>query len=65
MSAADTMALIQRARRDMPRNALVEQLCASCEQLLLEKNGGKRPLTRAEIQKNYRHRRKREAEKAK
>lgn len=49
---------IARLRREMPRNQTAMDLCAACEQLMANAQPDKPPLTRAEIQKNYRLRQK-------
>ena len=55
MTPTEITQIIARLRRDMPRNELVIALCDSCEELL---KPVKPPLTRAEIQRNYRERKK-------
>lgn len=57
MTPVEVAQAIARLRRDMPRNALVMSLCDSCEQLMSKPE--RKPLTRAEIQRNYRERKKR------
>lgn len=49
---------IARLRREMPRNQTAMDLCAACEHLMTEAQPDKPPLTRAEIQRNYRLRQK-------
>jgi hypothetical protein len=56
---SELLAIISRARRDMPRNTLVMSLCDALEGFLLKTD--KKPLTRAEIQRNYRQRKKAKA----
>ena len=58
MTSVDTYKLIDQLRRDMPRNQAVMDLCQACESLLRDNNSSKMPLTRAQIQKNYRDRKK-------
>jgi len=61
MTTAEIMALVSRVRREMPRNKLVMQLCDQCERLVVAPPRApvrKPPLSRAEIQRNYRLRKK-------
>lgn len=53
---SDTIQAIGRVRRAMPRNADVMLICDELEKLL--RAGPKPKLTRAEIQRNYRLRKK-------
>ncbi len=58
MTPTEVIQTIDRLRRDMPRNSLVMALCDSCELLLKKPSVERPPLTRAEIQRNYRRRQK-------
>lgn len=58
MNQTETVQLIDRLRRDMPRNGNVMALCEAYEELMAKVQPAKQPLTRAEIQKNYRLRKK-------
>lgn len=56
---SDTIQTIGRVRRSMPRNADVMLICDELEKLLMApKPPGLVKLTRAQIQKNYRLRKK-------
>jgi hypothetical protein len=57
LSKTDALLLIARVKRLMPNNAMVSELCSAFE-AELSKSGGKTCLTRAEIQRRYRQRRK-------
>lgn len=49
---------IARLRREMPRNQTAMALCDATEQLMVKRKPIRTPLTRAEIQRNYRRRQK-------
>jgi hypothetical protein len=53
---SDTLQAIGRVRRAMPRNADVMLICDELEKLM--RSGSRPKLTRAQIQKNYRLRKK-------
>ncbi len=56
---SEVLQIIARVRRAMPRNADVMAICSELERLLTEpKRKLGRALTRAEIQRNYRLRKK-------
>lgn len=59
MTPTEIQQTIDRLRRDMPRNHLAMALCDAAEQLMV-KPVTKPKMTRAEIQKNYRARRRAE-----
>lgn len=56
MTPSDIHQTIARLRREMPRNGLAMSLCDAAESLMAK--SGRKPLTRAEIQRNYRERKK-------
>ncbi len=58
MTPTEVTQTIARLRRDMPRNSLAMALCEYCEGLMAKTQPERKPLTRAEIQKNYRDRQK-------
>lgn len=58
MTPSEVTQTIAKLRREMPRNPTAMALCEAAEHLLAAPNAGK-PLTRAEIQRNYRERKKR------
>lgn len=60
MTPTEITQAIARLRREMPRNQLAMDLCKACEELMAGKPK-REPLTRAEIQKNYRQRKKEQA----
>ena len=64
MTPTEIIQTIDRLRRDMPRNEVVKALCDACEQMVKDQQAfqSKPPLTRAEIQKNYRDRKRRQKE---
>ena len=55
MTKTEALLAIAKVRRDLSRNAQVMALCDAFEAVLVKPNG-KLPLTRAEIQRNYRQR---------
>jgi hypothetical protein len=63
MTMVEIHQLIARLRRDMPRHEGVLALCEATERLMASA-ADRPPLTRAEIQKNYRERRKKSTETA-
>lgn len=58
MTPTEINLTIAKLRRDMPRNEVAMALCKACEQLMAQTAPTKPPLTRAEIQRNYRQRQK-------
>lgn len=58
MTPPEITQTIAKLRRDMPRNETAMALCDAAEQLMAAKPETKAPLTRAEIQRNYRERKK-------
>lgn len=56
MTPTEITQAIARLRREMPRNGLAMSLCEACEQMMSKPE--RKPLTRAQIQKNYRLRQK-------
>lgn len=58
MTPTEITQTIARLRREMPRNQTAMDLCAACEQLMVKAQPKRQPLTRAEIQRNYRRRQK-------
>lgn len=53
MSPAELTQTIARLRREMPRNQTAMDLCDACERMMAARPKPE-PLTRAQIQKNYR-----------
>lgn len=58
MNLSEIHQTIARLRRQMPHNQTAMDLCAACEHLMAKSQPDKPPLTRAEIQRNYRLRQK-------
>jgi hypothetical protein len=58
MNTTELTQTIAKLRRDMPRNQTAMDLCAACEELMAKPKQDVQPLTRAEIQRNYRRRQK-------
>lgn len=58
MNLPDIHQTIARLRREMPRNQTAMSLCDACELLMTKAQPDKPPMTRAEIQRNYRRRQK-------
>lgn len=56
-TSGEVTQIIAKLRREMPRNPTAMALCEAAEQMLAAPKAGK-PLTRAEIQRNYRERKK-------
>lgn len=56
MTPSEVTQTIAKLRREMPRNPTAMALCEAAEQMMTKPKVGKKPLTRAEIQRNYRHR---------
>lgn len=56
MTPSEVTQTIAKLRREMPRNTTAMALCEAAEQMMIKPHAGKKPLTRAEIQRNYRRR---------